>query len=477
MDQRGRTRIGRDVPTASIITVAVAALMITIVLAYVPGEVEAVEGNNSPDLHGTALYNYTKVVTGEPCWFNLTIHNQGGSAFLVRTYGPLEIYAYRDGETQVAAFERVYEDVYVNQTLVIDFKVQFDTVGDNGLTVVIDGANRVMESDEDNNVATCSFTVVSAGSNRPPEADGGNDRVGYVGKGILFSARYSSDPDKDELTYSWDFGDGEFGEGIRLHHTYGEQGHYAAELTVSDGFLTDKDTFTVIILDSPSNKAPVPIILASQKEVLVNEEVTLDARSSSDQDGDTLEFDWSIETSLGAPDRIRGDIITYSWDAPGNYKVTLKVTDGNDESTTEVTIEVGSPPPPNEPPVANAGPDLIIKKGTQWTLRGVGYDTDGTITAYEWDLDGDGVYDTYNEVSGSISHKFDDSGYVTVMLRVSDDSGGTHVDSLVVTVEEDRTEDKATPGPPAFAVILAVLVAVLFARSVRIRGSWQRFQR
>jgi PKD repeat protein len=457
--------------------VAVTAMMMTSLLVGVHGEVGAEGENKAPDLHVEAFYNYTRVVSGNETWFNLTIHNQGDAAFLVRTYGALEIYAYKDDEPQVAVFERVYEDVYVNQSLVIDFKIIFDTLGPHSLTAVIDGANMVSESNEDNNVATCSFTVISADSNRRPKADGGNDRTGYLGKGVLFSGKYSSDPDRDPLTYEWDFGDGSKGTGMRLHHTYEELGDYAASLTVSDGMYTDTDAFTVHIIEAPSNKAPTAIILASSKNVLVNDPVTLDGTASMDLDGDELEFEWTIATGPSDAERIRGEKVIHSWDSPGRYKVTLEVSDGTDESTTDVNIEVGSPPPPNEPPVANAGADLTIVKGTEWTLRGVGYDTDGIITSYEWDLDGDGVYDTYDETGGSISHKFEDPGYVTVKLRVTDDKGGTHVDSMVITVKDQKSDDKATPGLPTFAVIIAVLGAALLARTGRIGGSWQRFQR
>ncbi|UCC93578.1 MAG: PKD domain-containing protein, partial [Thermoplasmata archaeon] len=350
----------------------------------------------------------------------------------------------------------------------IDFQVKFDILGPHSLTVVIDGADRIPESDEFNNQAICSFDVISPTSNRPPKADGGNDRSGYVGKAMLFSAKYSYDPDHDPLEYSWDFGDGTTGSGMRVNHVYEEVGDYGAELTVSDGMYSDKDAFTVHVLEAPTNKAPTAIILASSKKVLVNEDVTLDGSSSTDLDGDELEFEWTIVKGAGATDRVRGPKVTYSWGSPGHFKVTLEVSDGTDESTTDVVIEVGSPPPPNEPPVASAGADMVVKKGEEWVLRGVGYDTDGIIVSYEWDLDNDGVYDTYDEFDGSISHKFEEAGYVTVKLRVTDDQGGTHVDSMVITVKESKTDDKATPSVPAFVVILAVLGTALLVRRWRI---------
>ena len=62
-------------------------------------------------------------------------------------------------------------------------------------------------------------------------------------------------------------------------------------------------------------------------------------------------------------------------------------------------------------------------------------------------------------------------------MRVTDDKGGTQVDFMVVTVKNKRTDDKATPGLPGFMMILIILGAAIIARTNKIRGSWQRFQR
>jgi PKD repeat protein len=443
-----------------------------------PMGAEANGNKHLPDLHVEALYNYTKVYEGNSTWFNLTIHNAGDAAFLVRTSGNLEIYAYRDDETQVAAFERVYEDMFVNQTLVVDFQVQFNSVGAHTLTVVIDEANRIKELNESNNQATANVQVFPSTTNRPPSADGGNDRTGHMGQSMLFSAAYSSDPDNDVLTYKWDFGDGSLGSGVRTHHSYDEVGDYRVELIVSDGEFSAEDVFTVHVVDLPKNQAPVAVITVSTYKVLVDRDLTLDGTSSYDPDDDDLEYEWDFDASDGVDDWVRGPVVAYSWPIADFYTVTLRVDDDTVTDTTQVEIEVGTPPPPNKPPTANAGADVIMTSGDTWTLTGTGYDTDGTVVSYEWDLDGDGVYDTYSETEGKITHTFQNVGYLTVKLRVTDDRGATHVDSMVVTANKAQADDdKAAPGPPAFTVIIVILAAALLVRRSGIWGYWQRFQR
>lgn len=49
------------------------------------------------------------------------------------------------------------------------------------------------------------------------------------------NAGASSDPDGDQLSYAWDFGDGQSGTGVATEHTYVDDGPRTVTLTVSDG--------------------------------------------------------------------------------------------------------------------------------------------------------------------------------------------------------------------------------------------------
>ncbi len=59
-------------------------------------------------------------------------------------------------------------------------------------------------------------------------------------------------------------------------------------------------------------------------------------------------------------------------------------------------------------------------------------DRDGTIVAYEWDLDGDGAFDDATGVTASFA--FDDDGSYAIAVRVTDGSGEQDTDSAEVTV-------------------------------------------
>jgi hypothetical protein len=74
-------------------------------------------------------------------------------------------------------------------------------------------------------------------ANQPPVAVATADSdIVFPGLPIEFDGRGSTDPDLDPLTFTWDFGDGETGNGDVTDHTYGTVGNdLTARLTVSDG--------------------------------------------------------------------------------------------------------------------------------------------------------------------------------------------------------------------------------------------------
>lgn len=83
--------------------------------------------------------------------------------------------------------------------------------------------------------------------NHAPTAEAGLDQEVFAGAEIYFDGSDSNDEDGDNLTFSWDFGDGEKGEGIEVKHIYSAAGNYTVTLTVSDGKLETKDTLKIAV--------------------------------------------------------------------------------------------------------------------------------------------------------------------------------------------------------------------------------------
>jgi PKD repeat protein len=83
---------------------------------------------------------------------------------------------------------------------------------------------------------TGSFTIpCPTPADRPPVANAGGPYAGGIGQTITFDGSLSSDPEGQPLTYTWDFGDGTTGSGVRPQHAYTAPGIHVATLIVNDG--------------------------------------------------------------------------------------------------------------------------------------------------------------------------------------------------------------------------------------------------
>jgi hypothetical protein len=71
-------------------------------------------------------------------------------------------------------------------------------------------------------------------ANRPPTAILEGPAVINVTKLAALSAKQSTDPDRNPLTYQWDFGDGKTAAGAEVQHQYDESGPYTVRLVVTD---------------------------------------------------------------------------------------------------------------------------------------------------------------------------------------------------------------------------------------------------
>ncbi|MDX6662860.1 MAG: hypothetical protein QOG09_962, partial [Solirubrobacterales bacterium] len=288
-------------------------------------------------------------------------------------------------------------------------------------------------------------------SNRPPQASftySPQDPVS--GQTVSFDGSASSDPDfltanptpvpllaLDGIAqYSWDFGDGstQSSSTATATHSFGRPGTYHVTLTVTDSKGgTDSATHDV----SVGNRGPTAAIDYTPASPKTADEVTFDGSGSSDPDGSIASYEWDLdgdgtyETDTGST-----ATTTHSFDTAGVHSVGLRVTDDSgavDETSTEVTVA-------NRPPAAAfefspAEPTAGDEVSFDASASG---DPDGSIASYEWDLDGNGSYETAG--SAGAAHTYAEAGTYSVRLRVTDDQGATDVTQRDVTV--------ASPPPP-----------------------------
>ncbi|MEA2481084.1 MAG: hypothetical protein QOJ07_3006, partial [Thermoleophilaceae bacterium] len=100
-----------------------------------------------------------------------------------------------------------------------------------------------------------------SGDNHTPVPRASADPVGGRAPLVVhFDGSASSDPDGDDISYDWDFGDGQSGTGARPDHTYTAEGTYYATLTVRD----DRGASARLQVGpiTPGNLPPLPKITA-----------------------------------------------------------------------------------------------------------------------------------------------------------------------------------------------------------------------
>ncbi|WP_038004262.1 PKD domain-containing protein, partial [Teredinibacter turnerae] len=136
------------------------------------------------------------------------------------------------------------------------------------------------------------------------------------------------------------------------------------------------------------NSSPVSNA-GTDQNIATGSVVTLNGAASSDADGDTLSYQWSLTSvpsgSAVALSNATGASPTFTADTDGSYIAQLIVNDGTENSAPDTVTIVASTA--NSAPVANAGTDQNIATGSVVTLNGTASsDADGDTLSYQWSL-------------------------------------------------------------------------------------------
>ena len=203
----------------------------------------------------------------------------------------------------------------------------------------------------------CCFAtaVISAAPNVAPDCDAGEDFFGFVGDEVPFDGSGSTDSDGEIVSWDWDFGDGTTGSGEMTSHIYmpapaqagGGYGYgyeYTVTLTVTDDDGAASSCTTMVYLEDDYYGGEPPVCNAGfGYKAFAFDNITFDGSNSTD-DGTIVEYEWDFGDGTSVLSSNQPTIL-HAYEDPGQYTVTLTVTDdmGNSSSCTAPVLILDDP--------------------------------------------------------------------------------------------------------------------------------------
>jgi RHS repeat-associated protein len=304
---------------------------------------------------------------------------------------------------------------------------------------------------------TIAISGISA--NRPPVANAGADQNVVTGSQVTLDGSLSADPDGDLLSYQWTMTERPAGstavlsssDAVRPTFTADVDGTYRISLTVNDGMLTSPADEVVITATRPNT--PPTANAGPDQQVTAGALVTLDGSTSFDPDGDLITYRWEfISRPEGSAAVLSSSTVvrpTLTADLPGVYTLRLIVNDGQADSAPDEVVVTAAPP--NNPPIAHAGPDQSVATESLVTLNGSGSsDPDGDPLTYDWrfvSLPIGSAASLANPTTVSPTFTADVSGEYVIQVVVSDGIVQSSADIVVVVAARPNAAPTANAGP------------------------------
>ncbi|SEB25203.1 PKD domain-containing protein [Variovorax sp. YR216] len=263
-----------------------------------------------------------------------------------------------------------------------------DVPGDFVVTLVVN----------DGKVDSSATSATLHAVNVAPVANAGFDRSLQIGETGVLDGSASSDLNGDALTYKWSVIAGPSGSQLigdtqaLAQFVPSVAGVYTLGLVVNDGALDSAQaTVRLTAVAIGLNRAPTADAGIDQN-VPLGTVVTLDGSASSDPDGNSITYAWTLDSkpanSTAAIVDATSPRPSLTPDQAGTYIASLVVTDSSSAtSVADQVVVTVNPLNKNNAPVAVAGPAQNVLVGATVELDGSGSsDADGDLLSYSWSI-------------------------------------------------------------------------------------------
>ena len=305
----------------------------------------------------------------------------------------------------------------------------------------------------DGQASSTADRVIISTLNSAPVAHAGSDQTARMTETAILDGSGSTDIDGNALTYRWTLPTKPTGSAATLNDSarvdpsfvVDKAGKYEAQLTVNDGAVDSApDSVTVTTENSPPVADAGP-----DRSVRVAETVALDGSGSTDVDGDSLTYQWSLTSipagSTASLTELAVPRPAFVADKSGQYVAQLIVHDGAVASAPD-TVTISTL---NTKPVAEAGPAQTVALNSVVRLDGGGSaDADGDPLTYQWALPTKPANSSATLSDATVvdpSFIADKAGIYAAQLIVND--GQLDSDPDTVTISTANSRPVANAGP------------------------------
>jgi len=263
--------------------------------------------------------------------------------------------------------------------------------------------------------AASEWVTMGIEANEVPFADTDGNKTVRPQTVVYFDASTSSD-DTKIVNHTWNFGDGSFGYGVIVNHTYADangtaKATYNVTLTITDtGGLTNTSTLFVTI----DGQAPVSAFTAGNTTVVEKTQlVEVNASGSSDNVG-VARYSWDFGDGRSG----EGLATNHTYFVPGTYNLTLNVTDLAGNWATKVTVITVLD---NTTPVARFVSNVSIVPALQVVeFNGTTSSDNVAVLQWVWDFGDNTTKVSGNESYAVVNHTYAVEGRYNVTLNVTD---------------------------------------------------------
>src|SRR5919109_2083671 len=199
---------------------------------------------------------------------------------------------------------------------------------------------------------------------------------------------------------------------------------------------------------------PEPSFTVSNATPLIGETVNFSS-TTTDPDGDGeaggVAWDFNYDGTTFDEDAT-GPTASTSYTSPGTRTVAMRVTDGTVNDDTAQTVIATNPVTvtnslPNASFTVSPNPAQL---GQTVNFNGAASDDPdpgGSITTYEWDLDGDGSFETSTGGTATTSRTYNSPARLTVRLRVTDNNGDSGETTRSLRINAPPAAQIGAPSP------------------------------